>query len=68
MSTSSLVRLAVTAIEMALVYKAGTPPNPPAKATERQKYEADKSTKDLMSSHVWWLMPAILVCQFRCSK
>lgn len=65
MSTSSLARLVTTAISMALIYRAGTPPNPPAKAEARQKYEADKSTKDLMSSHVWWIMPTILVCNFR---
>ncbi|KAK7683607.1 hypothetical protein QCA50_013445 [Cerrena zonata] len=64
MSTSSLIRLATTAINMALVYRAGTPPNPPAKAEARQKYEADKSTKDIMSSHVWWIMPTLLLILF----
>ncbi|KAK7678051.1 hypothetical protein QCA50_018992 [Cerrena zonata] len=57
MSRPSLTRLLLTLLNVAFAFRAGTPPNPPPKIEDRRKYERDKSTKDLMTPHLWWFIP-----------
>ncbi|KAK7689114.1 hypothetical protein QCA50_007805 [Cerrena zonata] len=42
---------------MVVATKGSTPPNPPAKAEERKSYESDQTTKDALSTVIWWYRP-----------